>query len=96
MDFSDGPATVMWRGTSVPNTPLDRLTLTATVERQDKDDFYETSVGYGDDDGESIPIPNRISRRNGLIARMDHGFFGAVLGRSVPMQVTVQEVGDDE
>jgi hypothetical protein len=94
-DFSDGPATVMWRGTSVPDTPLDRLTLTATAERHDIDDLYETSTGYGDDDGESIHIPNRISRRNGLIARMDHSFFGAALGRSVSMQVTVQEVGGD-
>jgi hypothetical protein len=94
-DFSDGPATVMWRGKSIPDTPLDRLTLTATVERHDTDDFYETSIGYGDNDGESIPIPNRISRRNGLIARMDPSFLGAALGRSVQMQVTVQEVGSD-
>ncbi|MGB8479762.1 MAG: hypothetical protein WCE63_13150 [Acidobacteriaceae bacterium] len=94
-DFSEGPATVMWRGPSLPQKPLERLTLSATAEVQDTEGFYDSSIGYGVSDPERIQIPNRISRRNGLIARMDHGFLGAVLGRPVRMQVSVQEVAED-
>lgn len=94
-DFNEGPATVMWRGPSLPQTPVERLTLSATAEVQDTDEFYDSSIGYSASDTERIQIPNRISRRNGLIARMDHSFLGAMMGRSAPMQVTLQEVAED-
>jgi hypothetical protein len=93
-DFSEGPAVVMWRRPAPYETSGDRLMLLAFPQAQSDTDVGSADLYSDEYPLEGVQIPNTISKRRGLIARMDHTFLGALLGRSTLMQVTVAEVED--
>jgi hypothetical protein len=91
-DFSQGPAVVMWRRPAPYETSGDRLILLAFPQDQTNTDVGSAYLYSDEYPLGGVQIPNTISKRRGLIARMDHTFLGALLGRSTLMQVTVAEV----